>query len=36
MLSFYRIDIPEYPTKEILREKLFKSLREGGSEFDLS
>jgi hypothetical protein len=34
--SFYRIDIPDYPTKEILRDKLYKSLREGGPEFDLS
>lgn len=36
IISFYRVDLPEYPSKEVLRDKLFKSLREGGPEFDLS
>jgi E3 ubiquitin-protein ligase HUWE1 len=34
--SFNRIDLPEYNSKEIVREKLLKSLKESGSGFDLS
>lgn len=34
--SFNRIDLPEYNSKEMLREKLLKSLKESGSGFDLS
>lgn len=36
IFSFNRIDLPEYPSKEILREKLLKSLKDSGSGFDLS
>ena len=36
IFSFNRIDLPEYGTKEIVREKLLKSLKESGSGFDLS
>ncbi|KAM3126979.1 hypothetical protein pb186bvf_020914, partial [Paramecium bursaria] len=33
---FNRIDMPEYQSKEVVRDNLFKSLRESGQGFDLS
>jgi hypothetical protein len=33
---FNRIDLPTYSDKETMKEKIFKSINEGGPEFDLS
>jgi hypothetical protein len=33
---FNRIDLPVYSDKETMKEKIMKSISEGGPEFDLS